>query len=60
MQKPAFYKMSLQELSKWVYDNDCLGFDIFPATDGLDDDEQIAAREEYESMAEEIYATMGN
>lgn len=55
-QAPAFYAMSLQELAAWVIANNNGFFDTgdFPATDDLDDDEQTAAREEYEGMAEEI------
>jgi hypothetical protein len=54
---PAFYAMSLNELAAWVAANNNGMFDTgdFPATDDLDDDEQAAAREEYEGMADEIF-----
>jgi len=56
-QAPAFYAMTLDELAAWVAANNNGMFDTgdFPATDELDDDEQAAAREEYESMADEIF-----
>lgn len=53
---PAFYNMTLREIADWVAANNNGLFDTgeFPAIDGLDDDEELAAREEYEAMAEEI------
>lgn len=56
MSKPAFYEMTLNELASWVAANNNGLFDTgdFPATDDLDDDEQKAARDEYEGMADEI------
>jgi len=51
-----FHQMSLRELSDWVCKQNGGLFDAgeFPAVDDLDDDEEAAAREEYEAMAEEI------
>ena len=53
---PAFHNMTLRELSDWVAANNNGLFDTgeFPAIDDLNDDEAIAAREEYEAMADDI------
>lgn len=53
---PAFHTMTLRELADWVAANNNGLFDTgeFPAVDDLDDDDEVAAREEYESMADEI------
>ena len=52
----TFHNMTLRELADWVSANNNDLFDTgeFPAIDDLNDDEEIAAREEYESMAEDI------
>ena len=62
----SLYKMTLRDLAAWVEQNnaDAAGEPIFctgefPAVDDLTDEEEIAAREEYESMAEEIVAVRG-
>ena len=54
---PDFDRMTLDELAAWVVENNKGMFDTgeFPPTDELDDDEQVAAREEYEGMAYEIF-----
>jgi hypothetical protein len=51
--------MSLRELSDWVWQNNADLFDTgeFPAVDDLTDEEEVAAREEYEGMAAEILAS---
>ena len=61
-----FYEMTLRELAAWVEQNNtnAAGDDIFctgefPSVDDLSDEEEQAAREEYESMAEEIVALRG-
>lgn len=56
MGNPHISRMTLQELSDWVTANNNGLFDTgeFPAVDELDDDEELDAREEYESMADEI------
>ena len=63
MSSPAFHSMTLRELSDWVSANNNGLFDTgeFPAVDDLSDDEEVAAREEYEAMADEILiaATLG-
>jgi hypothetical protein len=53
---PTFHNMTLRELADWVSANNNDLFDTgeFPAIDDLDDDEEVAAREEYESMADDI------
>lgn len=50
------HTMTLRELADWVSANNNDLFDTgeFPAIDDLDDDEEVAAREEYESMADDI------
>lgn len=56
---PAFYSMSMHELASWVLANNGkngVEFDCFPGVDELDDDEEKEVREEYESMAEEMWA----
>lgn len=52
----TFHNMTLRELADWVSANNNDLFDTgeFPAIDDLDDDEEVAAREEYESMADDI------
>lgn len=52
----AFHAMTLRELSDWVAANNNGLFDSgeFPSVDDLDDDDEAAAREEYEAMADEI------
>lgn len=52
-----FHLMALRELAAWVTAHNGGMFDPgeFPAIDDLDDDEESAAREEYESMADQIY-----
>jgi hypothetical protein len=62
----AFYEMTLREIAAWVEQNNtsAAGDDIFctgefPSVDDLSDEEEQAAREEYESMAEEIVALRG-
>lgn len=57
MTRPAFYAMTLEQLAAWVAANDRLGFDELPGIDELSDEEQVTAREDYESAAEEIYAS---
>ena len=56
MNTPAIHAMTIGELAAWVAANNNGLFDTgeFPAIDELDDDEEAAAREEYEAMAEEI------
>jgi hypothetical protein len=56
---PNFCSMSLRELSDWVWQNNADLFDTgeFPAVDDLTDEEEVAAREEYEGMAAEILAS---
>lgn len=51
-----FSRMTLRQLSDWVAANNNGLYDTgeFPAIDDLDDDEEAAAREEYEAMAEDI------
>lgn len=52
-----FHTMTLRELADWVAANNAGLFDSgeFPSVDDLDDDEEEQqAREEYESMADEI------
>lgn len=53
-----FSTMTLRELADWVTANNNDLFDTgeFPAIDDLDDEEETAAREEYESMAEDLLA----
>lgn len=53
--------MTLRELADWVALNNRGLFDIgeFPAVDDLTDEEELAAREEYEAMADEILSTKG-
>jgi len=53
--------MTLRELADWVAANNRGLFDTgeFPAIDDLTDDEEAAAREEYEAMADEILITKG-
>lgn len=48
--------MTLRELADWVAKNNNGLFDAgeFPAVDDLTDEEEFAAREEYEAMADEI------
>lgn len=52
----ALYFMTLRELAAWVTQHNNGLFDTgeFPSVDDLDNDEEIAAREEYEAMADEI------
>jgi hypothetical protein len=47
---------SLDDLAQWVIENNNDMFDTgdFPATEGLDDEEAQAARDEYEAMADMI------
>ena len=56
MNTPAIHAMTIGELAAWVAANNNGLFDTgeFPAIDERDDDEEAAAREEYEAMAEEI------
>jgi hypothetical protein len=51
-------RMSLRGLADWVALNNNGLYDTgeFPAIDDLDDDDEAAAREEYEAMAEDILA----
>lgn len=51
-----FEAMTLRELSDWVVANNRGMFDPgeFPSVDDLADDEEAAAREEYESMADQL------
>lgn len=53
---PAFHLMTLRELSDWVAAHNDGLYDTgeFPAVDDLTDEEEAAAREEYESMADDI------
>jgi len=53
--------MTLRELADWVALNNRGLFDPgeFPSVDDLTDDEEAAAREEYEAMADEILSTKG-
>jgi hypothetical protein len=53
---PTFHNMTLRELANWVSANNNDLFDTgeFPAIDDLEDEEEVAAREEYESMADDI------
>jgi len=53
-----FNAMTLRDLAAWVAANNAGVFDTgeFPAIDDLSDDEEAAAREEYEAMADEIIA----
>jgi hypothetical protein len=53
--------MTLRELADWVAKNNNGLFDTgeFPAIDDLTDDEEAAAREEYEAMADEILIAPG-
>jgi hypothetical protein len=55
-----FSNMTLQELSDWVVANNRGLFDPgeFPSVDDLTDDEELAAREEYEAMLDEILIYM--
>ena len=53
--KPAFYAMSLDELSSWVAEHNDDYFDCIPTVEELDDDEMAEAREELESMADQIW-----
>lgn len=52
----SFAAMTLRELSDWVAANNRGMFDPgeFPAVDELTDEEEAAAREEYEAMADQI------
>jgi hypothetical protein len=52
----TFHNMTLRELADWVSANNNDLFDTgeFPAIDDLEDEEEVAAREEYESMADDI------
>lgn len=56
-QAPAFHAMTLRELAAWVAAHNHGAFDSgeFPAIDDLEDDEEAAAREEYEAMADELF-----
>jgi hypothetical protein len=56
-----FSNMTLRELADWVAANNCGLFDPgeFPSVDDLTDDEEAAAREEYESLADEILIALG-
>ena len=51
-----FEEMTLRELSDWVVANNRGMFDPgeFPPVDDLTDEEEAAAREEYESIADQI------
>lgn len=53
---PATHTMTLAELAAWVttHNNGMFNAGDFPAIDELTDDEVAAAREEYESMADQI------
>ncbi len=53
--------MTLRQLADWVQKHNHGLFDIgeFPSVDDLTDDEEAAAREEYEAMADEILITKG-
>jgi len=53
--------MTLRELAQWVAANNRGLFDPgeFPAIDDLTDEEELAAREEYEAMADEILIALG-
>lgn len=55
----ALYSMTLRELAAWVTQHNNGLFDTgeFPSVDDLDNDEELAAREEYEAMADEIMMT---
>jgi hypothetical protein len=58
MAKPAFHSLHIDDLVKWVRDNNRDLFDLseLPSLSDDDTDEELqAAREEYESVAEEIY-----
>jgi hypothetical protein len=55
--RPRFYEMSIYELSRWVTQNDCLGFDPV-GIDDLDDEEELEAMQELEAQADEIWAAM--
>jgi len=48
--------MTLRELADWVakHNNGLFDTGEFPSVDDLTDDEEAAAREEYEAMADEI------
>jgi hypothetical protein len=50
--------MTLRELAQWVAANNRGLFDPgeFPAIDDLTDEDELAAREEYEAMADELIA----
>jgi hypothetical protein len=50
--------MTLRELADWVAKNNNGLFDPgeFPAVDDLTDEEELAAREEYEAITDEILA----
>ena len=52
----SFSSMTLRELSDWVAANNRNMFDSgeFPAVDDLTDAEEAAARDEYESLADQI------
>ena len=52
----SFEAMTLRELSDWVVANNRGMFDPgeFPPVDDLTDEEEAAAREEYESLADQI------
>lgn len=58
MTNADFYSMTLHELSSWVVRNNTIRgvtmFDELPGVDELDDDEETAARDEYEAMAEQL------
>jgi hypothetical protein len=53
--------MTLRELADWVAKNNNGLFDTgeFPSVDDLTDEEELAAREEYEAMADEILVAPG-
>lgn len=53
--------MTLRELAQWVAANNRGLFDPgeFPAIDDLTDEDELAAREEYEAMADEILIALG-
>ena len=54
-EKPRFYEMTLDELSAWVSKHNHDMFDELPSVDELDDEEAEEAREELESMADQIW-----
>jgi hypothetical protein len=53
--------MTLRELANWVEANNRGTFDSgeFPSVDDLTDDEEAAAREEYEAMFDQILHEKG-